>query len=93
MTSVTFTDIVLYFALYSIIGWISEAVYCSVSAGKPVKRGFLSGSYCPIYGFGAMALIAVLYPLAQRWGSIPLVFIAAVIITSALEYFTSWTQS
>ena len=84
------TDQVLYFAVYGIIGWISEVIYCSISAKKLVKRGFLSGLYCPIYGFGAMVLIAALYPHAQTWGSIPLVFIAAVIITSTLEYFTRW---
>ena len=90
MVSITFTDLVLYFAVYSIIGWVCEVTYCSIFAKRLVRRGFLAGPYCPIYGFGAIALIAMLYPLAQRLTNLPLLFIAAVIITSALEYFTSW---
>lgn len=86
----TYADLVIFFAIYSIIGWICEVIYCSILAKKPVKRGFLAGPYCPIYGFGAITLIVMLYPFASKIHSLPLLFVASVIITSIIEYFTSW---
>lgn len=87
----TFTDIVLYFAVYSVIGWICETIFCSVSAKKLVGRGFLTGPYCPIYGIGAVLLWEILYPMAQKLVSLPLVFAVSMVVTSFLEYVTSWT--
>ena len=90
MTIALFSDLVLQFAIYSFLGWVCEVIYCSIPAKKLVQRGFLAGPYCPIYGFGAISLLLILYPLTQMKMSLPFIFIASVIITSALEYFTSW---
>lgn len=79
-----------YFLIYSMIGWLVESCYCSIFAKpKPhwINRGFLYGPYCPIYGFGACAVLLVLWPLANK----PvLVFVVSIFLTSALEYFTSY---
>lgn len=77
----------LYFILYSILGWICETVFCSVSQKQPVNRGFLKGPYCPIYGFGAMVILLVSRPVIQY----PiLVFLVSMLSATALEYLTSW---
>lgn len=76
-----------YFFIYSFIGWICECIYCGVPAKKFINRGFLIGPYCPIYGVGALLLITLLHPFLNK----PLLlFLAAVIITSVLEYITSY---
>lgn len=79
--------IVLYFVLYACIGWLCETIYVSVAKGKLVKRGFLYGPLCPIYGFGAILILFILNPLSAY----PyLVFILGMILCSILEYLTSW---
>ena len=80
-------EIILHFFIYSILGYISEVVYCSVPQRRFVNRGFLYGPYLPIYGFGGM--IVYLLPDAIR-SNILLLFLLAFVLTSCLEYFTSW---
>lgn len=79
--------LILYFVIYSAIGWCIETVYMSFSRGFFVKRGFLIGPFCPIYGFGAILLIIFLKPIRHN---IFLLFIGAVVLTSALEYMTGF---
>lgn len=79
--------IILYFIIYSIIGWCVEMLYCRILDGKFVNRGFLYGPYCPIYGFGAIIIIKTLTPFANN---IFFVFILSVLLTSLLEYITSY---
>ena len=78
----------LLFLLYSALGWCGEMVYCSIGQGKLCeKRGFLNGFLCPIYGFGALL---VLWALRGGCDSPILTFFLGAILTSAVEYFTSW---
>ena len=49
--------LILYFIVYSFIGWCLETFYAFCVFGCFVKRGFLLGPVCPIYGFGAILLI------------------------------------
>ncbi|MCC0763377.1 hypothetical protein IR151_10215 [Clostridioides sp. ES-S-0006-03] len=77
----------LYFVIYSFIGWCCETTYCSVLQKQFVNRGFLNGPFCPIYGFGALAIVATLTPFVHN---IPLLFVFSIIITSIMEYFTSF---
>ena len=49
--------LLLYFMIYSCMGWVLEVVYHAVSFGKVVNRGFLNGPLCPVYGFGAAAIL------------------------------------
>ncbi|WZU00163.1 putative ABC transporter permease [Erysipelothrix sp. D19-032] len=77
----------IYWIIYSFIGWILETVYCSILSGKFEERGFLNGPLVPIYGFGAMIILATLLPYAFN----PvLVFLLGLILTSSLEYLTSY---
>ncbi len=79
--------IFLYFIIYSFIGWVLETIYCSVLQKKFVYRGFLYGPICPIYGFGALIVLLSLY----QFRSYPLlVFVLGVLLTSTLEYITSY---
>ena len=79
-------DYVIWFFIYSICGWGYETIYCSIQAGEFVKRGFSNGPYLPIYGFGAVFLILL---LRKHMTKISL-FFYSMIVTTILEYFTSW---
>lgn len=75
------------FILYSFIGYLAEVIYCSYSQKKLVNRGFLFGPICPIYGLGAVLSIICLGSIKEN----PiLVFILGILITSTLEYYTSY---
>lgn len=78
---------VIFFFLYSVIGYICETTYCSIPAKHFINRGFLHGPYIPVYGFGGLIILKVL----NSFYSTPiLVFLGGLILTSILEYFTSW---
>ncbi|MGN1190415.1 MAG: hypothetical protein ACI4SL_08490 [Candidatus Ornithospirochaeta sp.] len=81
------THYTLTFVLYSFIGYLCEVAYCSIGQRHLVNRGFLYGPWLPIYGFGGLIVDIFLVPIS----SYPLlVFIAAIILTSAVEYVGSW---
>ena len=87
----TFNNLCVFFLLlmiYSAAGWVGEMVYCSVGKGHICeKRGFLNGFICPIYGHGALL---VLYVLHGGFKNPILTFLGGMVLTTALEYFTSW---
>ncbi len=82
-------NIFLYFIIYSFLGWLCECIYCSIPEKKFINRGFLLGPYCPIYGFGALLVLYLLHPFASN---IIVLYFAGVIVTSILEYITSWVM-
>ena len=78
----------LLFLIYSTLGWCGEMIYCSIGQRKLCeKRGFLNGFLCPIYGFGALL---VLWALRGGCESPVLTFFFGALLTSAVEYFTSY---
>lgn len=78
---------ILYFFLFAFIGWIMETVYALFTLGHFVKRGFLFGPICPIYGYGALMLI---YFLGRYRKNNFKLFCYAAILFSAFEYVTSY---
>ena len=55
------------FLVFSLLGWIMEAIYRSVIDGRFENPGFLMGPYLPIYGFGGLIILAG-YNLLQSYG-------------------------
>lgn len=79
-------NIVIWLVLYSVVGWIYETSICSFDQRKYVRRGFLYGPYCPIYGFGAVLDIMILGKLEN-----PIqLFFGGAVLACLLEYFTAW---
>ena len=74
--------IVFYFILYSFLGWCLESVYKSILQKKPVNSGFLYGPFCPMYGIGAIIMIA----LGSLSNNVVVIFIMAFIVFSVWEY-------
>ena len=77
----------LYLIIYSVVGWVYESTLCSITQRRLVNRGFLNGPLCPIYGFGAVAVILLL-PGGQDESLIKL-FLSSSVLCCILEYFTS----
>ncbi len=78
---------IIYFFIYSFIGWLLEVIYAMYVERRFVNRGFLFGPICPIYGFGALILIA---SLGKVKGNRFLKFFVAVISFSVFEYIVSY---
>lgn len=77
----------LIFIILSFCGYIAEVVYCSILCKRFVNRGFLFGPVCPIYGVGGLLIIILL----NKYNSDPLiVFLVGMLITSVIEYYTSY---
>ncbi len=77
----------LTFILCSFIGYFLEVFWIFLGTKKIVNRGFLCGPVIPIYGFGA---VLILFCLLRYYDDPIVVFVFGFIITSALEYFTSF---
>lgn len=83
------TDWLLFFYLYSFLGWVFESTYVSLKQGRPVNRGFLRGPLLPLYGSGAVVMLLVSIPVEKN---AVLVYIAGCIGATALEYVTGVTM-
>lgn len=83
------TNYFIYFIVYSLLGWICEVIYCSIIEKKFVNRGFLFLPICPIYGFGAIIMYLISSPFGNMYWA---VFIIGFVITSLVEYLTSFVM-
>jgi len=81
-----FLKLFIAFWFFSILGWILEVIVCSICDKKLVNRGFLIGPYCPIYGFGALIMMAI----SPYKDHLFVCFILALTLCSTLEYFASY---
>lgn len=75
------------FFTYAFLGWCVEVVYCGLSEGHFINRGFLNGPVCPIYGVGGVLVVLCLTPIS---GNIIALFIGSAILTSVLELITGF---
>lgn len=78
-------DLLIYFIVYSFLGWVAEVAYAFKNQRKFVNRGFLHGPLCPIYG---SCLLLIILLLSNFEGNFFKLFIIATIATSVIEYFT-----
>ncbi|MBR4514015.1 MAG: putative ABC transporter permease [Lachnospiraceae bacterium] len=80
------TNVVTYLAyyyFYCMFGWAYETIEVSIRKKEFVNRGFMSGPWLPIYGFGAMIYLVVCVPLKDY----PvLVFLSGMVTSTVMEY-------
>ncbi len=84
-----FSKYVIYFIIYSIIGWLMEVCLTIAEDKKFVNRGFLIGPVCPIYGWGVLLIV---FLIDGNKADILGVFLKSIMICSVLEYFTSYAM-
>lgn len=84
----------VYFVVFSVMGWVYESAFCTITGGKWQNRGFLYGPVCPIYGVGATS-ITFIVDQAEAHGLEELywwqIFLIAFFGSIVLEYATSYT--
>ncbi|HOV25810.1 MAG TPA: hypothetical protein PK566_05560 [Pseudobacteroides sp.] len=89
-----FNELLLFFAIYSFLGWVMETVFVSIKDRKLVNRGFLNGFFCPIYGFGAVLILQsskwVLNAFENPFTALMINVLLAVVLVTVLEYITGF---
>jgi uncharacterized membrane protein len=75
------------FLIYAFLGWVCEVAFAAFRSHSFVNRGFLNGPLCPVYGFGVLAVIVILYPLRHNFF---LLFFGSFVLVSAIEFFTGF---
>lgn len=81
-----FSQLVLYFFIYSFLGWVWESSYCSITEGSWVSRGFLIGPYIPVYGFGVLLMLYFVHPYLTK--NIVWLFVISTLVVTTLEFLT-----
>ena len=80
---------ILFYFVYSFIGWIIEVIYVGIDSKEFINRGFLIGPVCPIYGACSLFMLVTL----RYFKDTPLLlFCMAIIICSVIEYLTSYVM-
>lgn len=85
----TVLTLVLFFFIFSVIGWCWEVLLYLIKDGEFIKRGALMGPWLPIYGAGGLMILIFLRRLAKRPA---LLFFCTMALCSILEYMTSWVM-
>lgn len=84
----SFRQMLEYFIVYSILGYVIETLYGLLTKGVIESRqSMLYGPFCCIYGLGAICLLCI--PKSAKKNNWTL-FIAGFIIGSVVEYVVSW---
>lgn len=82
-----YTNWMMFFYIYSFLGWIFETCYVSIKSKKWVNRGFLKGPFLPIYGSGAVMMLIVSRPYVDN---LLITYVAGVVGATLLELVTGW---
>ena len=89
---------ILLFTIYAVIGWLMEVSLSFIQHHKFINRGFLIGPYCPIYGFGGVAITLLLsnfMNIIDNVGIVDSLWISTIVIMficGTLEYATSFVM-
>jgi membrane protein len=89
---------ILLFTIYAVIGWLMEVSLSFIQHHKFINRGFLIGPYCPIYGFGGVAITLLLSNFMNIIDNVSIVdslwisTIVIMFICGTLEYATSFVM-
>ena len=87
--SLKIQNLLIYYFICSILGWIMEVLYAYSVFGTFVDRGFLYGPMCPIYGWGAVAMVLITERIRKKKVNTLGIFLIVTAIFTTLEYITS----
>lgn len=77
-------NILMDFVFFSIIGFISEVIYCSLNKRKSGKA--LYGPWCPLHGLGGLLIISVVSHVPENMF---IIYLVSVLVASFTEYLVS----
>ena len=76
----------LYFLVFSFLGWCAEVVFHVFKTGRVVNRGLAKGPICPIYGVG----ICLSYLLLRSVESFILLALLSMAVATIVEFSVGW---
>lgn len=80
--------ILIYFIIYSIVGYILETAFAIITKRTwESRQSFLYGPFCIVYGIGAISLIFTLNKYKNNTFKL---FLYGMIVGCIVEYFTSY---
>ena len=86
--SLSYTQLlIIYFFVYSFLGWSAETIYGRIILGYWPSRGFLFGPICPIYGYGGIIMLLF---LSKYKNNIFKLFGSSIIVFSLFEYIVGY---
>ena len=77
---------IVWFFIYSFLGWCMECVVIRVQLGYWENRGFAKLPFCVIYGFGCLGAFTLFAPFA---GNPPALFFAGCVGGTVFEYIVA----
>jgi uncharacterized membrane protein len=83
-------DLIIMFFAYSLLGWCMEVILKYRQFRRFIKRGFLAGPVCPIYGYGAVLITLAAESFFPQGLGLITVFVLSLLICGLLEYLTSF---
>lgn len=89
MHSYDLSQWILFFFIYSFVGWVWESCYVSIKKHRWVNRGFMNGPMLPIYGSGALVILVSTIGVRDNPA---LIFLLGMLAATVLEYITGWAM-
>lgn len=83
-------NLVLLFFTYAIAGWCMEVCLKYIKYRRFINRGFLTGPWLPIYGFGAILITLGVNAIAGVEHSIGTTFLISILLCGTVEYVSGW---
>lgn len=77
---------VIWFFIYSFLGWAMECIVIRKEKGHWENRGFAKLPFCVIYGFGSFIALNIFAPIHYDW---LMLFVACAIGATIFEYITA----
>ena len=90
MTMEYIVNLVLLFFAYAIAGWCMEVILKYRQFHRFINRGFLTGPWLPIYGFGAVLITLGVNAIAGVEHSVGTTFLISFFLCGTVEYVASW---
>ena len=84
--SMNISQLVIWFFIYSFLGWCMECVVIRKQLGYWENRGFSKLPFCVIYGFGTLIAFNILKPIEHNYIAL---YIFGCICATAFEYLTA----
>ena len=85
-----FVNLILLFFAYAIAGWCMEVCMKYCKYHRFINRGFLTGPWLPIYGFGALLITLGVDAISGVEHSVGTTFLISFLLCGTVEYAASW---
>ena len=85
-----FVNLILLFFAYAIAGWCMEVCMKYCKYHRFINRGFLTGPWLPIYGFGALLITLGVDAISGVEHSVGTTFLISFLLCGTVEYVASW---